>query len=129
MPISGKKGLRLSFTGRLVLGRRDQKVTKMQIERWDETWGDINESNMRRRLESEGFAIVRYDYPPGTSFPDHTHGFDKKDAVVRGRLRIRAMGQEFILGPGDSLSVRARTVHSADVIGDETVISLDGSKS
>jgi quercetin dioxygenase-like cupin family protein len=83
---------------------------------------------MRKKLESEGYSVVRYEYPPGTYFPDHTHSFDKKDAVVRGRFLIRALGTEFTLGPGDAVAVPAGTVHSAEVIGRETVISLDASK-
>jgi quercetin dioxygenase-like cupin family protein len=100
----------------------------MRVEHWNETWGELNEQNMRQRLESEGYSVARYDYPPGTYFPDHTHQFDKKDAVLRGRFLIRAQGSEFLLGPGDMLFVPAGTVHSAKVIGDETVVSLDASK-
>jgi quercetin dioxygenase-like cupin family protein len=100
----------------------------LSIERWDESLGKPNEENLRQKLENEGYSVVRYDYPPGTVFPEHTHGFDKKDAVVQGTFRIRALGQEYLLGPGDALAVPAWTVHSADVIGDETVVSLDASK-
>ncbi|HEY6330448.1 MAG TPA: cupin domain-containing protein [Blastocatellia bacterium] len=100
----------------------------MKIEQWDESFGAMNETNLRRRLEAQGFSVTRYDYPPGTVFPNHTHGIDKKDAVVKGRLLITATGQRFMLGPGDSLSVPAGMVHSAEVIGDETVVSLDGTK-
>ena len=100
----------------------------MEIERWDAARGELNERNLRRRLESEGYSVNRYDYPPGTFFPDHTHGFDKKDAVLRGRFLIRAAGREFLLGPGDAIAVPAGTPHSAEVIGNETVVSLDASK-
>jgi mannose-6-phosphate isomerase-like protein (cupin superfamily) len=48
--------------------------------------------------------------------------------VLRGRFLIRALGREFLLGPGDALPVPAGTIHSAEVIGGETVISLDASK-
>lgn len=100
----------------------------MEIESWDNAWGEMNEPNFRRQLESQGFSVARYDYPPGTRFPNHTHSFDKKDAVLSGRFLIRAAGRDFMLGPGDALPVPAHTVHSAEVVGNETVISLDGSK-
>src|SRR5215831_4421773 len=100
----------------------------MEIEKWSDEWGKFSEQNMRKRLESEGYSVARYDYPPGTYFPGHTHSFDKKDAVVRGRFLIRALGREFLLGPGDSLPVPAGTVHSAEVIGDEEVVSLDAAR-
>jgi quercetin dioxygenase-like cupin family protein len=100
----------------------------LMIEHWDESLGVLNEANLRRRLEAQGFSVTRYDYPPGTVFLDHTHGIDKKDAVVMGSLLIIADDQEFMLGPGDSLPIPAGTVHSAEVIGNETVVSLDGTK-
>jgi quercetin dioxygenase-like cupin family protein len=99
-----------------------------KIEPWEDRFGDLNEGNARRRLEAEGFSVIRYDYPPGTVFGDHKHPVDKKDAVVSGCLLIRAEGREFFLHPGDALPVPAGTVHSAEVIGNETVISLDGTR-
>ena len=100
----------------------------MEIQEWNESWGDATETNMRWRLESQGYSVIRYDYPPGTYFPNHTHNFGKKDAVVSGRFSIRVEGLEFVLGPGDMLEVPAGTVHSAEVMGSETVVSLDASK-
>lgn len=100
----------------------------MEIEPWNDDLGELNERNLKRRLEAEGYHVSRYDYPPGTCFPDHKHAFDKKDAVVKGRFLIRAKGREFLLGPGDALAVPAGTIHSAEVIGSETVVSLDASK-
>ena len=101
----------------------------MQIEKRDEAkWGPLTEANMRRKLEAEGYSVARYTYPPGTFFPDHTHSFDKKDTVLRGRFRICLPEQEVILEPGDMMAVPAHTVHSAEVVGDEPVVSLDASK-
>lgn len=101
----------------------------MQVEKWDEAkWGPLREANMRRKLEAENYSVARYTYPPGTVFPDHTHPFDKKDSVLKGRFKMRMHGQEVILGPGDMLAVPAHTLHSAEVVGDEPVVSLDASK-
>lgn len=100
----------------------------MEVEHWDQTWGELTEQNMRRRLEFEGYRVDRYDYPPGTSFPNHTHHFDKKDAVLSGLFKIQTETRHFVLGPGDMLEVPAMTVHNAEVIGTQTVVSLDASK-
>jgi quercetin dioxygenase-like cupin family protein len=100
----------------------------MQVEHWNEAWGEPTEDNMRRRIESEGYSVSRYDYPPGTYFPDHTHSFDKIDAVVSGHFRIRADGREFLMGAGDMLAVPAGTVHSAEVVGSDTAVSLDAAR-
>ena len=58
----------------------------------------------------------------------HTHGMDKMDAVVSGRFRLIVEGQEVILEAGDILAVPRGTVHSAEVVGDEPVVGLDGIK-
>jgi quercetin dioxygenase-like cupin family protein len=100
----------------------------MKIEHWDDSRGELNESNMRHWLRSQGYDVARYTYPPGTFFPDHTHSIDKKDAVISGRFKLIAAGQEFVLEAGDSLEIPAGTVHSAEVIGNEAVVSLDATK-
>lgn len=100
----------------------------MEVEHWNAALGELNEANIRRYLERGGYVVARYDYAPGTSFSDHTHDYDKKDAVLAGSFGIRSEGREFLLGPGDMLSIKAGTVHNAEVVGDETVISLDASR-
>ncbi len=101
----------------------------MQVERWDEArWGPLSEAAMRRKLEGDGYTVSRYTYPPGTFFPDHQHPMDKVDTVLRGRFRIRMQGFDVILEPGDMIAVPANTVHSAEVVGDEPVASLDACK-
>jgi len=100
----------------------------MKIEHWDESRGELNETNMRRWLRSQGYDVARYTYSPGTYFPNHTHSIDKKDAVLSGRFRLIADGQEFILEAGDALEIPAGAVHSAEVIGNESVVSLDATR-
>ena len=101
----------------------------MQVEHWDPALdGVLSESNLRRRLETEGFAVTRYLYPPGTRFPEHTHPFDKKDAVLSGRFRLTMNGQSMLLEAGDRLLIPRGMVHSAEVVGSEPVISLDASR-
>lgn len=83
------------------------------------------ESDLRARLERRGYRVSRYVYPPGTTFPDHTHPVDKIDAVVSGTFRIVLEGREVTLGPGDFVEVPRGAVHSAQVIGSDPVVSLD----
>jgi len=47
------------------------------------------------------------------------------DAVVSGRFRLVVEGQEVILEAGDILAVPRGTVHSAEAVGDEPVVSLE----
>ena len=98
-------------------------------ERWNiDKDGPLSEKKFRQKLETLGYQVTRYDYPPGTVFPDHTHTMDKIDAVLSGRFRMAIQGQEIILEAGDFLAVPQGTVHSAEVVGPETVVSLDAVK-
>ena len=98
----------------------------MAVRRWNETMdGPLSEPALRAKLESLGYRVARYTYEPGPVFPDHTHGVDKVDAVVSGRFRLVVSGHLAVLGPGDWVEVPRGSVHSATVLGDEPVVSLD----
>lgn len=90
--------------------------------------GELSEEAMRKRLESLGYVVMRYVYPPGTSFPEHTHSVDKIDAVLSGQFRLNVAGHRVILGPGDWIAVPRGVRHTADVVGEESVVSLDAVK-
>ncbi len=101
----------------------------MRIERWDtDAGGAPTEQALRGRLESLGYHVTRYDYPPGTRFPTHTHGVDKIDAVLSARFRITMEGESVVLEAGDLVWVPRGAVHSAEVVGDRSVASLDAVK-
>ena len=98
----------------------------MAVHHWNEALdGPMSEAAMRRKLEAAGYLVARYTYPPGTAFPDHTHDVDKIDAVLSGRFRLVVAGHLAVLGPGDWLEVPRGVRHSATVLGDEPVVSLD----
>lgn len=99
----------------------------MRVRRWDEAErGEPREREIRRELEERGYRVSRYVYAPGATFPEHTHDADKIDAVVSGRFRVTVEGEEAVLGPGDWIEVPRETPHTAEVVGDEPVVSLDG---
>ena len=101
----------------------------MYLERWDsKADGPLTEKRLRQKLQQRGYHVTRYVYPPGTSFPDHTHSIDKIDGVLSGRFRMVLEGKEVILEAGDCLAVPRGSVHSAEVVGDEPVVSLDATK-
>lgn len=99
------------------------------VERWDARNGPLREADLRSRLEQRGYTLSRYVYPPGTVFPDHTHAVDKIDAVVSGRFRLVIEGTEVVLGPGDFVEIPKGVLHSAAVVGHESVVSLDAVRS
>ena len=101
----------------------------MQVEKWDpKRDGPFSEKALREKLEKRGYDVSRYVYPPRTVFPNHTHGIDKIDAVVSGRFRMKTKALDVILEAGDCLAVTRGTVHFAEVVGDEPVVSLDATK-
>ena len=101
----------------------------MAINRWNAALdGEFSESALRGKLESQGYRVARYVYPPGTVFPDHKHGADKVDAVVAGKFRLIIGGHVAILRSGEWVGIPAGVMHSAAVMGDEPVIALDGIK-
>lgn len=101
----------------------------LHVEHWNvESDGPLNEAAMRARLEAQGYVVTRYVYPPGTYFPDHSHDVDKIDAVLTGRFLLRIRGESVILTAGDALAVPKGITHSAEVVGDEPVVSLDAVK-
>ena len=99
----------------------------MDVLRWDmSTDGTLSEAALARKLERLGYRVNSYVYPPGTYFPSHTHNVDKMDAVVSGRFRISMGKDSVILEAGDAVAVPAGVEHSAEVMGTEAVLSLDG---
>jgi len=102
----------------------------MKVEHWNpEKDGALSEISMRRKLEQLGYRVTLYEYSPGTLFPTHTHAIDKIDAVLSGSFRIGMGNGSFVLKAGDFIYVPARAEHSAEVIGNEPVVSLDGIRS
>jgi mannose-6-phosphate isomerase-like protein (cupin superfamily) len=101
----------------------------MKVERWDPARdGPLTERALREKLAARGYDVSRTVYPPRTVFPDHRHDIDKIDGVLSGRFRMTMHGRAVILEAGDCLAVPKGTVHSAEVVGDEPVVSLDATK-
>jgi len=100
----------------------------MKVHGWNAGTGPVSEAGLREKLEQGGYEVVRYVYSPGTRFSRHTHAYDKKDGVLSGRFRVWGDGWDVVLGPGEYIDVPAGTPHSAEVVGEEPVVSLDASK-
>jgi quercetin dioxygenase-like cupin family protein len=101
----------------------------MPVHKWNTALdGPFSEPALRAKLEALGYRVARYTYAPGTVFPDHRHEVDKIDAVIAGRFRLVIGGHLAVLGPGDWADVPRGAVHSAAVVGDAPVVSLDAIK-
>jgi quercetin dioxygenase-like cupin family protein len=98
----------------------------VRVEKWPRGDGAPTERRMMRAIELEGYDVLVYTYRPGTVFPEHAHARPKCDAVLEGVLRVTVAGKSFDLGAGDRIYLPAGTRHAAEVVGHETVVSLDG---
>lgn len=104
-------------------------MTDPVVIHWDpQQDGELSEQAMYKKLTGMGYSVNRYTYPPGTFFPDHNHNVDKIDAVLAGHFRMTMYGQSVILEAGDCLEVPRGVTHSAEVVGEQAVISLDAIK-
>ena len=100
-----------------------------EVYHWDtETDGDLTEARFCEKLNALGYDCKCYTYTPGTCFSEHTHPVDKIDAVLNGCFLIRLYGVEVVLEAGDWVVVPMNTIHSAEVIGNQDVISIDAVK-
>jgi quercetin dioxygenase-like cupin family protein len=95
---------------------------------WKASDGQLTESAMRRKLEDLGYRVSRFTYAPGMSFPEHTHAADKIDVVLEGMFRMTVDGTDVLMTPGDAIAVPRGTPHSAEVVGNTPVVSLDASR-
>jgi len=98
----------------------------MKVEKWNAADdGPLSEAAMREKLESLGYRVSRYVYPPGTYFGPHIHDLDKIDAVISGHFRISMGSDSAILEAGDFVRVPRGAEHSAEVVSFDPVVSLD----
>ncbi|HWP86118.1 MAG TPA: cupin domain-containing protein [Terriglobia bacterium] len=106
----------------------------LKVIRWEAAWGPVSEQTMRRQLAAAGYRVSAYCYPPGTCFPPHRHAVHKRDAVLAGKLKISwpatagSPAGSVVLEAGDMIEIPAGAEHSAEVVGPETVFSLDATK-
>lgn len=98
----------------------------MNINRWTDADGPLTEAALRRKLEGLGYAVNRYLHPPGSVFDSHSHAVDKIDAVLSGQFRVTMGGESVVLRAGEWIYVPKNIEHTAEVVGDEPVLSLDG---
>jgi quercetin dioxygenase-like cupin family protein len=103
-------------------------MNRFTVTRWPATAGQVTINKIRARLEQEGLYPSRFDMVPGDSYPDHSHPEGEIRWVVSGQMRVLIDSQELILVPGDRLDLAANIVHSADVVGDEVVVTVCASR-
>lgn len=98
----------------------------VRLEKWQRGDGPLSERRMMLAMEMEGYDVLVYTYRAGTVFADHAHAQGKCDGVLQGVLRVTVGDEAFDLTAGDRIYLPAGTRHAAEVVGETTVVSLDG---
>jgi quercetin dioxygenase-like cupin family protein len=82
-------------------------------------------------LTGETSQLLRVEVAAGTVFPaqsdprEHdSHPNEQIDVVVSGRIKFVVEGREWILGPGEALSIPPGANHSCEVLEDTTVFEV-----
>jgi quercetin dioxygenase-like cupin family protein len=86
---------------------------------------------MFKTLTGETSQVLRVDMAAGVVFPapsdprEHdSHPNEQIDVVVSGRIKFVVEGREWILGPGEALSIPPGARHSCEVLEDTTVFEV-----
>ena len=103
-------------------------MNRFTVTHWPADAGQVTINKVRARLEQEGLYPSRFEMVPGDSYDDHAHAEAEIRWVVSGRMRIRIGSEEIVLGPGERLDLAPNVIHSADVVGDEVVVTLCASR-
>jgi len=90
--------------------------------------GELNEANLKKKMEKKGFTCVSHTFKPGTTFNEHSHGETKMDAVLSGSFEVGMYGETVEMGAGDMVEIPSGLDHTAKVLGSEEVKFVDGSK-
>jgi quercetin dioxygenase-like cupin family protein len=99
----------------------------IEIERWTKE-SPPDATTLKARLEGEGYSVFQWSDAPGTKYGPHSHPEDQSHWILSGGLELRVGHETYMLRAGDRDYLRANTMHSAFVPGDEPVTYLIGAK-
>lgn len=85
---------------------------KLEVIRWDGK-GTPEESELRARLEREGFSVWRWRDSPGADYSPHEHDHDESLWIVEGQIAFGVGERSYALESGDRLMLPKGTVHTA----------------
>lgn len=104
-------------------------MNNIRLERWDvKSEGSFSQEGVIRKLSIWGFKAKKHVYPAGTHVPDEAVDYDRIDAVLSGHFKVTLEGEELVLRAGDCLFIPRGTPRSAEVIGNQQVMCLEGYK-
>ena len=99
----------------------------MNIQRWNEADRPVA-SQLRKRLEDEGYVVTEHSDVPGAVYEAHMHDTDQTTWILCGEVEFNTAGETYRLRAGDRDFLPANTEHAAFVVGSVTVRYLTGVK-
>lgn len=103
-------------------------MSDYQVIRWDSE-AEPKAENLRRIMTDEGYSVYQWSDRARATYSEHSHSNDQSHWVISGSLEltVKDVGS-FVLNAGDRDFMPAKTYHSAQVVGDESVVYLIGEK-
>jgi quercetin dioxygenase-like cupin family protein len=94
------------------------------------TWDDmpaerVTDTFSRKMVVGKNEMLCWLELKPGCKVPEHSHENEQISHVLKGRLRFVVDGETIEVGPGDILLIPPHAAHSAEVLGEETVLDYD----
>ncbi|MBT3350308.1 MAG: cupin domain-containing protein [Nitrospinaceae bacterium] len=93
---------------------------------WDEMPAEqVTDTFSRKMIVGVKEMLCWLELKPGCVVPEHAHENEQISHVLKGHLRFVVDGETIEIGPGESLLIPPNARHSAEVLGDETVLDYD----
>jgi quercetin dioxygenase-like cupin family protein len=99
----------------------------LDIVRWTKPKKPTLEE-IQQMLTAEGLEFDLFSDKPGTKYGRHKHPFDDFIVIVSGRMKLTTDTNEWVMKPGDRLTLPAGTSHSAVMLGKEEVRYISANK-
>lgn len=86
-------------------------MSALRLER--QLYSFKNSSDLEAQLRRQGYSLFSWEDRPGAYYSPHSHEHDEFIVVLSGSIKFTIAGRDYLLEPGDMLTLPAETVHSA----------------
>jgi quercetin dioxygenase-like cupin family protein len=92
-------------------------TSAIQYLRWDDIpMEEVSETLSRKIVTGEREMVTQIFMKQGCFVPTHSHESEQITLVIKGALKFRLGGREFVLRPGDLLCIPSWMEHSAEAL-------------
>lgn len=100
----------------------ESNFEKIELNKWNaDSDGELSSEMVRKKFHDMGFRCHLQSYDPDTTMGTHASMRDEIHAVIEGQLSIRIEDKQYILDPGDYISLPKGLTRRTMVCGDESV--------